>query len=575
MYKQDKLAIHLANGRIVTTDAVYPEMQDIYKSAIADLCRVFDSYCGDTATMNSLARGEPLPKVTPSASLTHFEYHTQAQRVALLKKGFLLNPVVDPEVASLRTFLDCELSNKLVNEKFRMRAFTFEERTLLERARALCYRILGPSPGRLHLSFTTGASVLLKAKDAHFINKMRLPLEVSKTSGGFVKEALHRSGAFAFHLALCQGAIRRHKGSIEVVSDIKFVEVPHTEVFFVDKTSDTKRICMKERTGDMLLQRGYGKLIARSLKNYSGDLEYRPSKHKWLCEQHFAQAPQSSSYYNDLYKIATLDITNASNCLSYELVRFLLPPIWFDALTGCRSKSCTLPDGSVHKLEMFSSNGNGYTFELETLIFECLALSVREAHGQRHDRVSVFGDDIIVAEALADPLIELLSVCGFITNNEKTFKGDVPFRESCGYDCFKGQAARPIYFKGNPSEENWVSLLYNLANSIHALLRDWPLGSISDIWADIIDGIPPWLRVGGPREYGNLVLHGLPESKDKYGRQYILAPYGELILPTEPDAVLAYALANNPSTGLSPRARIPQGFKVLVTDKAWQPEAVT
>ena len=354
MYKQDKLVIHLANGRTVTTDALFREMAGIYKDHILDLCRVFDSMCGDNAASNALTRGECLPSIYPCPNVSHFTYYTQAQRIALLKKGFLLNPVVDPETKALETFMSCEANNRLTNEKIRLRKFTFEERSLLERARAICYRILGPMPGRPHLSFTTGASVLLKAKDAHVINKMRLPLEVSKTSGGYVKQALHHAGAFAFHLALCQGAIRRHKGSIEVISDIKFVEVPHTEVFFVDKTSETKRICMKERTGDMLLQRGYGKLIATKLKKFSGDLEYRPSKHKWLCEAHFSKGCDKSSFYNDLYSIATIDIANASNSLAYELVKFLVPPDWFDKLNQCRSRSCTLPDGTVHYLEIFS-----------------------------------------------------------------------------------------------------------------------------------------------------------------------------------------------------------------------------
>lgn len=572
MQKQQELVNFTHNKRAIKSNAIYPEMRYIYKDWISDVCRVFDSYVGDTAACDWLNRGSVLP--APSFDLSHFDFYTQAQRKALLSKGFCVKPKLDPEALAIETFQNCEARNRETNQKFRTLSFSFEERSLLERARAICQRIMGKTPTRLHLSFTTGASVLLPAKEAHFINKMSSPLEVSTTSILAVRRALQSSGLFQVHLGLCQDVIRRHRGHIEFTQqDFKYVLVEHTELFFVDKTFEQKRICMKERSGDMLVQRGIGRCLADRTSSYSSSLYHRPSKHKWLVEKHFT-VPYTSSARADLdYIIATIDVKNASNSLSYEMVKFFLSQDWFDLLSSVRSRSFTYPNGDVGRFEMFSSNGNGYTFELETIIFESLALAIREVHGTRWDRVSVFGDDIIVADYLAEPLIQLLNCCGFETNNEKSYFGPIPFRESCGYDCYKGKAARPVYFKGNPDKDDWVKLLYTFANNLIKLHEYWPIGSILDIHAEVVDSIPPSLRVGGPSWLGDTVLHGLPPSKDKYGRQLHLVPYSSKILPQAPDALLAYAVNMLPSSGISARASIPNGYRVVVLDNGWKPEA--
>lgn len=569
MHKQAELVNITRNGRRYITNAYYPEIASFYKDVVKDICCVFDSYFLDNQAMNWLYRGEVIPPVAPAGS--HFNYYTQAQRRALLSKGHLLSTRVDPEAKAIAEFKGCEARNAETNHKFRTKSFSFEERTLLERGRAICHRMLGEAPDRLRLQFTTGATTLLKAKDAHLINKMREPLEVSTTSYPLLMEQLGHSGQFLAHLALCQGALRRHRTQLEVLSPIKYVHVNHTELFFVDKTYEQKRICMKERSGDMLLQRGCGLAIKKRLDFYAGKLDFRPSKHKWLVEHHFSGGGSENSDPSRL--IATIDVKNASNSLAYELVKWFLPDDWFELLKACRSMTFKYPDGSTGRFEMFSSMGNGYTFELETLIFEVLALTIRESHGQRFDRVSVFGDDIIIADYLAEPLIRLLGVCGFETNIEKTYFGSVPFRESCGYDCYKGMNARPIFFKGNPLEDDWVKLLYTLANNIFKLSLEWPSGHLDDVLRDVVDSIPPYLRVGGPVWLGDRVLHGIPPNCDELGRQCLLVPWFDRILPEGPDETLAYALSGNPSSGLAPRSRVPSGYKVVVLDNGWEPES--
>jgi hypothetical protein len=108
--------------------------------------------------------------------------------------------------------------------------------------------------------------------------------------------------------------------------------------------------------------------------------------------------------------------------------------------------------------QKFSSMGNGFTFELESLIFWALSKSVS-------DFVSVYGDDIIVDSTCRDRFVDLFRFCGFTTNESKSFWSG-PFRESCGKHYFQGTDVTPIYQKD--SDENIENLLASLNR-----LRRW------------------------------------------------------------------------------------------------------
>jgi hypothetical protein len=135
----------------------------------------------------------------------------------------------------------------------------------------------------------------------------------------------------------------------------------------------------------------------------------------------------------------------ASDTLAIELVRDLLPPDWFDILWALRSPNGNF-DGTIRPWAKFSSMGNGYTFELETIIFLALAKSVCEVKGIKHSQVSVFGDDIILPTDAFAAFSDVLRYSGFCINKEKSFtRGH--FRESCGGDYFQGRDVRPFYLK--------------------------------------------------------------------------------------------------------------------------------
>lgn len=143
------------------------------------------------------------------------------------------------------------------------------------------------------------------------------------------------------------------------------------------------------------------------------------------------------------FGLATLDLKSASDSISIELVRELLPPMWYTLLSSLRSPTCTLKGVTV-TTEKFSTMGNGFTFVLESLIFKALSEAVRMIVGG--SITSVYGDDIIIDNTCAPLLIEVLKFCGLKVNTSKSFFfGD--FRESCGADWRKGLAVTPIYVR--------------------------------------------------------------------------------------------------------------------------------
>lgn len=141
--------------------------------------------------------------------------------------------------------------------------------------------------------------------------------------------------------------------------------------------------------------------------------------------------------------IATIDLSSASDTMSYEFVRWMLPPMWFAFLSDIRSEYGCL-EGEVFRYEKFSSMGNGFTFALETMLFLALARAANSMCGGL--TASTYGDDIIVSSESSLLLTEALRFCGFSVNLAKSFYfGD--FRESCGFDYWQGLRVTPQYVR--------------------------------------------------------------------------------------------------------------------------------
>lgn len=159
--------------------------------------------------------------------------------------------------------------------------------------------------------------------------------------------------------------------------------------------------------------------------------------------------------------VATVDMKAASDSISLEVVRWLLPPEWFALLDTLRSKNYTLDKGSTwHRYHKFSSMGNATTFPLESLIFEAIAWACCRICGADVSRIRVYGDDIIVPPEACALLYEVCTFLGFRVNTDKSFAfGD--FRETCGVDILRGVDIRPVYVRAVPRNPPMVANLFN------------------------------------------------------------------------------------------------------------------
>lgn len=207
--------------------------------------------------------------------------------------------------------------------------------------------------------------------------------------------------------------ITREIWRAKVVFSAQFVEGSRFST--VDKNNEKRRPINIEPLGNILVQRAIGNGIRTLLREEFGiDLDVDADKHRRLVAT----------------KIATLDLQNASDSVTVALCKFLFPKRFFDILMQARSPLILGPDTLFHDIKKMSSMGNGFTFELMTLIIACL--------GRVHDRnFSVYGDDIIVSNDAAAAVINDLEAVGFVVNKDKTFINS-DFRESCGANFMEG-----------------------------------------------------------------------------------------------------------------------------------------
>lgn len=216
----------------------------------------------------------------------------------------------------------------------------------------------------------------------------------------------------------------------------------------VPKNYKTDRCIAIEPDMNMYIQKGIGGFLRRRLKSVGIDLNDQTLNQKLACEGSVTG------------RLACIDLSMASDTVAFGLVKTLFPGYLVTAIENCRSDKGVLPDGEIIRYQKVSSMGNGTTFELESCIFYALAKAVTLVHQSEDGRVSVYGDDIIVASDIADKLIELLAYCGFAVNKDKTFiRGH--FRESCGKHYLCGHDISPFFIRRPVDSVEELFLVHN------------------------------------------------------------------------------------------------------------------
>lgn len=269
----------------------------------------------------------------------------------------------------------------------------------------------------------------------------------------------------------------------------------YSQLMTVPKNSKTDRVIGVEPGINLFFQKAIGKMLRRKLKTVRIDLKKQQDLHKVLA--------RSSSQDDNL---ATVDFSSASDMISSALVRELLDLDWYLLLDACRTKGVVL-DGKRHLNHKFSSMGNGFTFELESLIFYSAACAVVPEN--LHSKISVFGDDVILPSKYYQSFVDFCDFLGFQVNTKKSYSSTY-FRESCGSYYFNGLDCKPIYLKDNLHD---IKSLYKMANNIRRVAhrRNCYYGCdlrLLPSWFKIVNSIPNSLKLFGPDGYGDDFLIG-------------------------------------------------------------------
>lgn len=300
-----------------------------------------------------------------------------------------------------------------------------------------------------------------------------------------------------------------------------FTPTTYAELEFVPKNSKTDRAIEIQPTLNIYVQKGIGSWLRRSLRRFGLDLSSQEGN------QELALA---GSLTNEL---VTADLLSASDRVSHQTVRLLFShrPDVLALLEWARVGRCKSKDGSVRSLEKFSAMGNGYTFELETLIFLSLVMGAR-CVCQDNQAFRVYGDDIIVSTKVWPLLSDSLKFLGFDENSEKTY-GNTYFRESCGADYWNGVNVRPFFLKQKVKDsDDFNQLCYIYSNQIILYSSRIRCGNSRDsrylrAWTTLYLAVPPHLRFRVPEGFdANGFLGSFDEArpslrrdKEKFGWQ--------------------------------------------------------
>lgn len=276
-----------------------------------------------------------------------------------------------------------------------------------------------------------------------------------------------------------------------------FNVVRGNKIVFADKNAKTKRTIAIEPHMNSYIQKGFGQEMRRKLLRRAGIDLRNQCRNQQLARQGSITG-----------LLCTMDLAGASDTIAKLLVKFLLPYQWYRLLDMCRSKQGTL-DGTWLNYEKFSSMGNGFTFELESLIFWALVEATCESMGlDKSLPISVYGDDLIFPSVAYEEVEQVLKFAGFSVNVQKSFSSG-PFRESCGRDYFLGHAVRPIFLKEIPSN---AERIFKLANSVRRYSHSRNLDFGCDkrfhtAWLGLVQCIPVPLRfLKIPEGYGDAGL---------------------------------------------------------------------
>lgn len=406
--------------------------------------------------------------------------------------------------AAVKKLISSEASCKKLNEEgFDLDGLphgTFD--AIMQRARCIIGEAVGlkPNPASLFqtMSFGSGATVCRKRTkgDPYFKYNTRDPISVTQECYRYARATITATPLWAA------------AGGVE-----NLYETRGNVIFSVLKKVDEDRLAAKEAAANAALQNPVGKFFRRALKRLGVD----------LTDQDFNKLLAKIGSRDG--SLSTLDLKSASDSISQRLVFELFPIDWVTFLDELRSTEGFLPSGprsgsksgEWFTWEKHSTMGNGYTFELESLIFYALVKAARDwtrqnvaVPAKRHV-VNIYGDDIICPSYSSSLTVKILNICGFTTNEKKSFVAG-PFRESCGGHYYNGYDVSPFYIR---SPVNSVSRMIWLLNTLKRYLKvnENADPRFENLWLELKRKYVPRILWGGKNSKSVCALHTYDEPR--------------------------------------------------------------
>lgn len=246
----------------------------------------------------------------------------------------------------------------------------------------------------------------------------------------------------------------------------------------VDKDNEKRRLIDVQPMFNVILQFSVGQELRTCLrKNKFINLETGQELHARLTL---------------MFHFCTIDSHSASDSISLYALTRVLPRVVYKHIALLRTPF-TLIEGDYHYTYKVSAMGNGYTFELLSLLTACIgAISSSE--------FTAYGDDLIISDCDYSRCKKNMESFGFMINEDKSFYGSHNIRESCGAYSVRDYGLVPCY------SIVWVANhidFITLCNKIYLIQDQLKIigpktGSLKkmllNLWEDIVSLCPASLK---------------------------------------------------------------------------------
>lgn len=283
--------------------------------------------------------------------------------------------------------------------------------------------------------------------------------------------------------------------------------VPRAKVLLVPKDCRGPRLISCEPRETMWIQQGLMRKLVTCLESHRATQGFVNFTDQTINARLALQGSENR-------KLATLDLKDASDRVTVELVSFLFPPDWVEALLACRSGSTVLPDGTVVPLVKHAPMGSATCFPVMALCIWAIAKAVIPVDR----KVYVYGDDVIVDVDVASVVTDALERFGLKVNPNKSFVHG-PFKESCGCEAIDGVDITPVRLRMVPDDTpaaklKYIAFVNNMSRKLGVVEAAAFQAQVHEWYAGVpeLRGSPHFFRMQDTPDYSGVLAVWRPDN---------------------------------------------------------------